>query len=330
MNKSLESLLILACLELEGTSRTVVTDAFSETMSIFLNNLELFEKLPETVIKKSSSLQKQEEQAGSTVGLWKDLASNFGEDIEETLVYFDKKALLIYDGIEASAFGRMSYIYRSKGIRLYLFSSGELSILTPYSYIDHNGFQLKNEILNSFGPDFMEMSIDDVRSIIHYTSEDFNVRDHNQFVCGELLKMLCSVKKQFRKDYYLEYLLTPPDVDKPSVFSSRVKDQLWDICLSDSFREKWGTQFQYASMNILSSIGIPPSSGQLVKFIKSPKNGSIDLSNIMMKLDEIQDNIVRIKESNGVDMLEIKPNFFGVGLNVNEIYKRIKNTMNNP
>jgi len=324
MDKSLEALLVFSCLELEGSSKTVIIDAFSEAMNIFLNHHELFEKLPETVVKTSSALKEQEEKAGSPVGLAKDLASNFGDGTDEILEYFDEDALLIYDGIEASAFGRMSYIYRSKGVRLYLFSSGELNILTPYSYIDHDGFQLKNEICNSFGQDFMDMSVEDVRGVIHYTSEDFNVRDPKQFVCGELLKMLCSVKQKFRKDYYLEYLLTPPDVDKLSEFSLRVKEQLWNICLSDSFRVKWGVEFQHASMNVLSSIGISPSSGQLVRFIKSSVSGNVTLDDVMAKLNEIQDNVVRNSESDGVDMLELKPNFFGVGVNFNEVYKRIK------
>lgn len=324
MDKSLEALLVFSCLELEGSSKTVVIDAFSETMNIFLNHQELFEKLPEIVVKTSRSLKGQEEKAGSPVGLVKDISSNFGEETDEILEYFDEDALLIYDGIEASAFGRMSYIYRSKGVRLYLFSSGELNILTPYSYIDHDGFRLKNEICISFGPDFMDMSVEDVRGIIHYMSEDFNIRDPNQFVCGELLKILCSVKQKFHKDYYLEYLLTPPDVDKLSEFSLNVKERLWSICLSDSFRVRWGVEFQHASMNVLSSIGISPSSGQLVSFIKSSASGDVTLDDVMAKLNEIQDNVVRSSESDAVDMLELKPNFFGIGVNFNEVYKRIK------
>lgn len=326
-NSSLESLLIFACLELEGNSRNVVVDAFSETMKIFMSDETLFEKLPEKVIKTSEALRQQEEDAGSSVGLVKDFVTNCGENTEELIEYFDDDALLIYDGIHASAFGRMSYIYRSKGIRLYLFKSGELQIITPYSYIDHSGFELRNEICNGYGPDFDKMSPDEVRSIIHYTSEDFNDFERKQFVCGELIKMLCSIKEKFVKDFYLEYLLTPPDVDKLSKFSMKNRKELWDICLSDKFKESWGDKIQYACMNILSSSNIPPSTGQIVKYIDSSKSNSATLNEILKKIDEIKENIIESSESNEIDIFELKPNIAGVGININELYKRARNRM---
>ena len=324
LNSSLESLLVFACLELEGNSRNVVVDAFAETMKIFMSDETLFEKLPETVIKTSEALRQQEENAGSFVGIAKDFVTNRGTDTEEFIEYFDDDALLIYDGIHASAFGRMSYIYRSKGIRFYLFKSGELNIITPYSHIDHSGFQLRNQICSTYGPDFENMSPDEVRSIIHFTSEDFNDFERKQFVCGELIKMLCSIKEKFVKDFYLEYLLTPPDVDKLSKFSIKNRKELWDICLSDKFRENWGDKIQYACMNILSSSNIPPSTGQIVKYIDSSKNSNATLSEILKKIDEIKENIVESNESNEIDIFELKPNIAGVGVNINELYKRAR------
>ncbi|HCG8513541.1 TPA: hypothetical protein NJ571_004466 [Vibrio parahaemolyticus] len=327
MENSLEKLLVFACLELEGSTKNVIVDAFDETMQFFLRDKQIFEKLPRIVVKTAESLKEQEDLAGSKVGLAKDLATSGGTNTKEHIEYFDDDALLIYDGIAASAFGRMSYIYRSKGIRFYLFETGEFSILTPYSYIDHDGFQLENCISENYGPDFSTMSIQDVRDVIHYTSEDFNMRDPNQFVCGELIKMLCSVKEKFTKDFYLEYLLTPPDVDKLSEFSKRIRTELWDICLSQEFSDNWGKEFQHASMNILSSLEVPLSSGQLVKYVKSTSGNDVTLEDVMSKLQEIQDNVVKINESDSVDLLEMKPNFFGVGVNLNEVYKRAKGAL---
>nr|CDQ34914.1 hypothetical protein BN993_04381 [Virgibacillus halodenitrificans] len=326
MDTSLEALLVFACLEIEGSSESVVVDAFSETMKIFLKNKELFERLPSVVVKTSESLKTQTE----AVGLAKDLETNFGEDVEEHIEHFDEKALLIYDGIEASAFGRMSYFYRSKGIRFYLFDNGKFNILTPYSYMDHHGFQLENSIWESCGPDFTKLSVETVRDHIHLTSEDYNNRDPKQFVCGQLLKMLCSVKEKFHKDYYLEYLLTPPDVDKLSEFSKYIRSALWDICLSKDFSEKWGKRFQHASMNILSSLEIAPSPGQLVDFIKSNQDGDITLKTLLEKLNELQDNIVEANRKESIDMLELKPNFFGIGINFNEVYSRVKDSLQKP
>lgn len=324
MEKSLEALLVFACLEIEGSTKNVVIDALSETMQALLQHQELFEKLPETIVKTSESLRKQEDLAMSPVGLSKDIATNFGTHVDEIIEYFDDEALLIHDGITASAFGRMSYIYRSKGTRLYLLSSGELIILTPYSYIDHHGFQLKNEISISYGADYMNLSIDEVKDFISHTSEEPTEKDTNQFVCGELIKILCSIKEKFYKDFYLEYLLTPPDVDKLSKFSQNNKIILWDICLSDSFKQKWGVNFQHLSMNILSSIGIPPSSGQLVNYIKSSESNEATLSDILNKLNELSENVVDAKKTEIVDCFDLKPNFFGIGINFNEVYKRIK------
>ncbi|STS88008.1 Uncharacterised protein [Klebsiella variicola] len=78
-NSSLESLLVFACLELEGNSRNVVVDAFSETMKIFMSDETLFERLPEKVIKTSEALRQQEENACSFVGLAKDFVTNCGQ-----------------------------------------------------------------------------------------------------------------------------------------------------------------------------------------------------------------------------------------------------------
>ncbi len=324
MDKSLESLLVFGCLELEGSSKEIVIDAFSETMEYFLRHKELFEELPEMVIKTSESLKEIEDTADSTVGLAKDLITNFGANRDETIKHFKERALMLYDGLHASAFGRMSYIYRSKGIRLYLFDSGRLHLITPYCTIDHNGFELRNEIGNSFGPNFAEMSVEDVREIIYYTSEDFNIDDPNQFVSGELLKMLCSINIPFQKAYYLEYLLRPQDVNKLSEFSLKVQENLWNICLSNEFKSKWGIEIQHTAMNILSSIGVPPSTGQIVDYIKSLSSDDVTLEDIMKRLDELETNIVKANSSEALDIVDLKPNFFGLGINFNELYKRLK------
>lgn len=323
MNKSLESLLVLSCLEVEGTQETAIVEAFAVTMGIFMEKKELFEHLPEIVIKSSASLQSKEEKLGSSVGLSKMMFSDPENDEDETIDYFEEKALLIYDGLHGSAFGAMNYFYRSKGVRIYLFETGEINILTPYCTIDHSGFQLRNEIWNTCGPDFSTMTTKEIRRIIHLTADNYNIFDPKQFIGGELLKMLCGIKKPFKKDYYLEYLLTPPDVDEPSDFSENIRNELWEICLSSKYRDNWGEKIQHLSMNILSSLNISPSTGQIVSFIKSASASSITSDEILKRLNEIQENIVQSQKPSDIDMFELKPNILGIGVNVNEILKRV-------
>jgi hypothetical protein len=57
---------------------------------------------------------------------------------------------------------------------------------------------------------------------------------------GQLIKFLTSIKKTFRRDYYVEYLFHPPDVDEISIFSRKVKTMLWVIVLSKSFNYRLG------------------------------------------------------------------------------------------
>lgn len=43
----------------------------------------------------------------------------------------------------------MSYIYRTKGIRIYLLTNGNYVVVTPYCYIDHRGFEfVQDEVDN--------------------------------------------------------------------------------------------------------------------------------------------------------------------------------------
>ncbi|WP_337163900.1 hypothetical protein [Vibrio fluvialis] len=312
MKQSLEAILIFGCLELEGSSKSVVVDAFSEAMNCFLSSDEIFQKLPELVYIGCDELREN--------------SLNFEANSEESgrITYFQEPATLVYDGIKASAFGRMNYIYRTKGVRLYLTKSGILDVLTPYCTIDDDGFQLHNEVWDSYGPDFNEMTVDDVRRLIHFTSEDYNIRDPKQFVCGELIKMLCSVKQSFIRDYFLEYLITPPDVDRLSEFSVEVRSTLWSICLSESFREKWGEEVQHTAMNILSSQGVSPTTGQVVEFLKASQSKENTLEQILSKLDEIQDHMSVDNQNDDIDLFELKPNICGIGININELYKRAR------
>lgn len=212
----------------------------------------------------------------------------------------------------------MSYIYRTKGIRLYFLKNGDYLLVTPYCYIDHKGFQLTQEEIYkiNFKDLDTQTKINDL--LIHI--KEYN--NKNFYINQQLIKSLVSVKKKFDKHYFIEYLLTPPDVDEISDFSKKIKSKLWDICLSKSFQKKWGKEIQENAMNYLSKLEISPSSGQILNYIKDNIKDN-DLNKIMERIDTLEHNIINQKQ----DVFEFKPNFNGVGFNVNEIYKRLNRLM---
>ena len=332
MRENLESILVSSMIELGGNNDNVVVDAFNHAIELLLKDENIFQEVPEAVYISSSSLWEVEKKTAKT-GLEKDLATNFGKDTEKTITYYGHKGVLIHDGLCAAAFGQMSYIYRSKGIRVYLFANKELKVVTPYCYIDHRGFQLDNESW-----DFDDWSVsglnnpESLRKFFNIFTGNFNDHDKQQFICLELIRILCNIKMPFQKSYFLEYLLTPPDVDKLSDFSFEVRKMLWDICLSQDFVQRWGKGIQNTSMNILSTIGIGPSTSQLIAYIHQKDGSNFKIDLLLERLNQIETNIVTtVKESTASDIsdiLELKPNIGGIGINGNEIYARLKEWWN--
>lgn len=317
MKKKLEVILVSAILESSKLDIDLVTSSFEAATLILLKNKKIFEKIPEKVLVTSEELAATDCELATT-GLTKDLISNFGKDKYDKIEYFKYDGVLIHEGIHASAFGRMSYIYRTKGIRLYFLKNGDYLLVTPYCYIDHKGFQLTQEEIYkiNFKDLDTQTKINDL--LIHI--KEYN--NKNFYINQQLIKSLVSVKKKFDKHYFIEYLLTPPDVDEISDFSKKIKSKLWDICLSKSFQKKWGKEIQENAMNYLSKLEISPSSGQILNYIKDNIKDN-DLNKIMERIDTLEHNIINQKQ----DVFEFKPNFNGVGFNVNEIYKRLNRLM---
>ncbi|HDY8053333.1 TPA: hypothetical protein RQK83_004462 [Vibrio vulnificus] len=328
MKNILESLLIAAVIELKGDGNGVVLDIFPKVMGLILKQEDLFEKVPEKVYISSKELSEIEKLSPAGFGLARDLTTGRGQAVKNVIKYFDHDAVMLKDRLHASAFGRMSYIYRSKGERLYLFSNGELILLTPYSYIDHNGFQLDNESQDQdIGIDQFD-TYEDIQGFFQRALEDYSPDKNIRFICGDLIEMLVNLKKPFHKDFYLEYLLTPPDVDLLSDFSQQIKHELWDICLSQVFVDKWGTEVQNACMNILSQAGVSPTSGQLVTYIKGIQASGNGFEMILDRLNQLENNVLEtVKETAKPELNEIfemKPNIAGIGINGNELYKQLK------
>ncbi|MBB1303477.1 hypothetical protein H5183_19335 [Pseudoalteromonas sp. SR44-8] len=328
MNKTLESLLIAAVIELKGDGEGVVLDVLPKVMKLILAQSELFEKVPEKVYISSEELSEVDKRSPAGFGLARDITTARGATVDNVIEHFEHDAIMLKDRLHASAFGRMSYIYRSKGERLYLFSNEELKILTPYSYIDHHGFQLDNESVDQDIGIEQFTSYEQIQDFFRWALEDYSPEENTRFICGDLIEMLVSLKKPFHKDFYLEYLLTPADVDLLSDFSQQIKHELWDICLSQAFTDTWGAEVQNACMNILSQAGVPPTSGQLVTYIKGiqPADSGIEL--ILNRLNQLESNVIEtVKDASKPEtneIFELKPNIAGIGINGNELYKQLK------
>lgn len=131
---------------------------------------------------------------------------------------FPTPGFILKDGIYGSAFGRFDYIYRSKGSRIYWFESGVIEYRAVYATIDEYGFQYVAEEIDGCNI-FDDCDYGDLM-----TSP---LRD--AFGTGEILiSNLIRIKENFVRDYPIEYLLYPPDVENLSAFSIQLQEQIWD------------------------------------------------------------------------------------------------------
>jgi hypothetical protein len=320
LKDKIEIILIGAILEFIDSEIDYIPKCLHSAMLIFMNEKSIFEQIPEQVIKLSEDFEKVDNGQLMT-GLEKDLLTNRGKENDKEIKYFDKKGVLIYDGLHGSAFGRMNYYYRSKGIRLYLLEDKTIMVVSPYSYIDHHGFSFVQEEVDRIK--FKKIKTEDeVQDYLSWTKEDFNIKGKIK-VNEQLIKMLTSIKKPFHRDYYLEYLLTPPDVDKLSDFSENIRLEFWNVCLSKSFKKEWGKEMQENAISFLAYLKIPPSPIQILEFIKrNSKGGKLD--KLLEKIDTLQDNLTNQKK----DIFELKPNIGGFGINFNEINRRLSEKFN--
>lgn len=320
MRDKLEIILVGAILEFTDSKVDFLPKCLHSAMSIFFEDKSIFEQIPKRVIKSSEDFAKSE-AGDSMTGLEKDWLTNRGEDNYKEIEFFKEKGVLIYDGIHASAFGRMNYFYRSKGIRIYLLENSKVLTVCPYSTIDHDGFSFVQEEIDRIK--FKKVKSEKrIQELLVWTKEDFNVRGDIK-INEQLIKMLTSVKKPFHRDYYLEYLLTPPDVDELSDFSESIKTEFWKVCLSKKFKKEWGKEMQENAISFLSYMKIPPSPLQILEFLKrNSKSGKLE--KILEKIETLEENLTNQKE----DILEFKPNLAGFGINLNEINRRFNEKFN--
>ena len=205
MRDNLEKILIGAIFEETESRERFILESFHSSFRLLMEcGNGLFEDIPKSISVSNSLFEETEKKSGSPTGLFKDLASDHGKLNEDGIELFETKGILIHNGIYGSAFGRMSYIYRSKGMRIYLFEDGELKVFCTYCTIDHHGFNFANEEVDSNKIENVK-TIDDVLDLLQYTfKEEENRGNINCSI--KLLRILSTLNSEFIKDYFIEYL----------------------------------------------------------------------------------------------------------------------------
>lgn len=143
---------------------------------------------------------------------------------EKYVKLFPKKTLILNDGVYGAAFGGFYYIYRSKGSRIYWDETGEITYRTIHATIDDEGFYYfaeEMDAINIFDTEINEELQDLSTSLL----EDVVGSIEN------LIFSLMNIKMDFIREYPIEYLLFPRDVNELSSFSIELQNQVWDIVI---------------------------------------------------------------------------------------------------
>nr|WP_288210129.1 hypothetical protein [uncultured Dysgonomonas sp.] len=306
-----------------------LVELFKDMVSIFKSDSSSYTRVVKSALVNYSSLKKS--------------------DSTKNIEYFEENGILLFDGMHAAAGGHMSYIYKAKGIRLYLFDNDSIGFFSVYCTMDENGFQYilpEDGCYITFIDKITEQDIKMYLSML----DNLEFRDFSQVSNTlRLLYFLTNVKHSYKIAFYLEYVLYPPDVDVLSSFSKLIRNKIWDICLGESFEDSYGIDVQKHLINELSHIEISPSPNQLTDYYKRHFKQQTILdrleelnkpfqiieekidnvtNNVDNVLDEVKDseirNAIRHEELQKEDIIDFKPNFWGFSINFNEIFRRIR------
>ncbi|SDP77438.1 hypothetical protein [Clostridium gasigenes] len=256
--------------------------------------------------------------------------------IEECIDFFDVPGFILDDGIYASAFGQFNYIYRAKGIRSIWFKNGIINECTIHSSIDENGFNLNYE---------------EIEGVDLYNSKDFfdeNINQEYETTCDKykdpsfILNKLLNINKYYYKSYYLEYLIDPPDVQILSDYSLELRKEIWNSILELGkrvIRDKKNDELDFFKfcIDFMRIVNNDIQVEQVIDFftyiIENKSNIDLNLAlNLLKELkssDEEKISLMneinsKIDSNNKSDILEVKPNIWGIGINFNEVFERIR------
>lgn len=303
----LEKLLEARVRESKGIDIDLVSLS-KEIFELVLEQNTLFELLPEKLHVIAEPL----------TGIHLPMAGNTRMKNKEK--FYNKKAVLLHDGITSAALSAHNYIYKTKGFRVYIFEDGYVCILTPHALIDDRGFVLANEIWDDIGEFFTSR----LKNIFPLTElfETIQSHDNENFeeVCIStgLISMITNIKRPFKKDFCLEYLLTPPDVDYLSDFSIDTRQALWDIALSDKFETLNGVEWQSHAMELLVEANVTPTPFQIIDYInRLRRSKNLDTQQLAERIDALERNLSGSIKNIGQELRD--PVFWEKIFNKNEV-----------
>lgn len=282
---------LLECLiqEVGYSSSEAKLKAYTVTIDLLLKNQQLFEYEPEHMT-----------------------ARNLDVNTKEKITFFNKKSLLFIDRLTGAAGAGKRCVYRSKGVRVFLFEDGHVLIVTPHSIVDRHGLELHNE---AWCREELLTTIDDVERVVAHLNEP-DV-EKSRIVSEEMINILCNINAKYKKSYCLEYVLTPPDVNVMSGFSQSVRELLWEVVFSRS--NSWGEADSNLCMDFLLKNDINPLPHQLLGYITAISRVTDDKEHLEQLLTNLEKKLCKkIDESVSFEnihdyfkSLYIKPVYMG-------------------
>ena len=294
----LEKLLVAAVLKALGMNRELDVISFNRTIELLTSQNSIMQKIPLRINQSIEELQNERSKSSKTK--------------DKYISFYPQKGIILYDGIYGSAFGRMNYFYRSKGTRIFLFKDKSLDVVATYCTINEDGFNFSNESIDT---NEVVNNIASCSSLLQYM--DVTVEN----IPLQMIKFITHIKQPFTVDYYIEYLLLPPDVDKISNYSLKAQSLLWKICLSAKFRKEWGTEIVNTAISLLISIGLLPPSIELLNFIK--KSAMVNVTDLMGTINHIAESIDK-QNSSLLSSINLGMGPLGVGINPNVLWEKLK------
>lgn len=288
MIKEIRNLLECLIQEVGYTSSEAKLKAYTVAVDLLLKNQQLFEYEPEHMVARRLDL-----------------------NTEENITFFRKKSLLLIDKITAAAGAGQRCIYRTKGVRVFLFEDGHVLVVTPHSIIDDDGLELHNE---EWLGEELPSTIEEVERVVDQLNEPDD--DKLRVVSEEMINILCNINVKYKKSYCLEYVLTPPDVNVISSFSKSVRELLWEVVFSSD--SLWPETDVNLCMDFLLKNEINPLPHQLIGYITTISKVTDDkayFENRLTKLEKIL--CKKIDESVNFENL---PDYFN-SLHIKPIYQ---------
>lgn len=165
-----------------------------------------------------------------------DKFENWRSDLKGSQVQqFEVPGFILYDGLYAKAGGYFKHIYRGRGMKIIWFKDGEIKVLFIDSTIDSDGLEFsffEQDSFDIFNSRFNKL--EGTRLWVYAGSEEFEIVDfeYEDFSDSYFwIEKLTKINIQFNKTYILEYLLTPPDVQRTAEFSKTLSAELWECTL---------------------------------------------------------------------------------------------------